>query len=60
MRNIDSSNWMEGSELVEIKAVNLDKRRLNEFQLYFKMKRPNADESKKKTDVAPGSPAKKS
>jgi type IV pilus assembly protein PilN len=60
MRNIDSSNWMEASELVEIKAVDdaKSKRRLNEFQLYFKMKRPNADDSKKK-DIAPGSGVKK-
>jgi type IV pilus assembly protein PilN len=51
MRNIDSSNWMEGSELVEIKAIDQNKRRLNEFQMYFKMKRPNADDAKKKGDI---------
>jgi type IV pilus assembly protein PilN len=51
MRNIDSSNWMESSELVEIKAIDLNKRRLNEFQMSFKMKRPNADDAKKKGDI---------
>jgi hypothetical protein len=59
MRNIDSSNWMEGSELVEIKAIEQNKRRLNEFLLNFKMKRPNADDSKKKDLLAPGSAVKK-
>lgn len=52
MRNIDSSNWMEGSELAEIKAVNVDKRRLNEFTLSFKMKRPSTDEAKKNATPA--------
>jgi hypothetical protein len=50
MRSIDSSQFMEGSELVQIAAVTLDKRRLNEFSMYFRMKRPN-DDSKKKGDI---------
>lgn len=33
MRNLDSSEWMENSQLLEIKAVTVDKRRLNEFTL---------------------------
>jgi type IV pilus assembly protein PilN len=58
MRNIDGSTWMEGSELVEIKAVIAEKRRLNEFSLNFKMKRPGADDAKKKADAPkPASPA---
>ena len=58
MRNIDASNWMEGAELVEIKAVIADKRRVNEFSLNFKMKRPSAEDAKKKADAAkPASPA---
>jgi len=57
MRNIDGSNWMEGSELVEIKAVIQDKRRLNEFSLNFKMKRPGADDAKKKDAPKPATPA---
>jgi type IV pilus assembly protein PilN len=60
MRNIDSSNWMEGSELVEIKAITIDKRRLNEFSLNFKMKRPSTDETKKKADAIPAAAGKKS
>ena len=60
MRNIDGSNWMESPELVEIKAVTVDKRRLNEFSLSFRMKRPSADEAKKKADIKPAAiaPAK--
>jgi type IV pilus assembly protein PilN len=57
MRNIDSSNWMESSELVEIKAVTVANRRLNEFSLYFKMKRPSADEAKKKAEAKPAAAA---
>ena len=58
MRNIDGSNWMEGAELVEIKAVIADKRRLNEFSLHFKMKRPSAEDATKKADAAkPATPA---
>jgi type IV pilus assembly protein PilN len=52
MRNIDSSEWMQSSELVEIKAVMQDKRRLNEFSVNFKMKRPKAEEAKKKEEAA--------
>jgi type IV pilus assembly protein PilN len=62
MRNIDSSNYMEGSELIEIKAVQLDKRRVNEFSLSFKMKRPTTDDAKAgglpKPKGAPAVPAK--
>ena len=58
MRNIDGSNWMEAAELVEIKAVIAEKRRVNEFSLNFKMKRPGVEDAKKKADAAkPVSPA---
>jgi type IV pilus assembly protein PilN len=39
MRNIEASPWLEKPLLIEIKAVVLDKRRLNEFSLNAKLKR---------------------
>ncbi|WP_153115023.1 PilN domain-containing protein [Rhodocyclus tenuis] len=33
MRNFDASPWLEKPQLVEIKAVTVDKRRLNEFTM---------------------------
>ena len=39
MRNIEASEWMERPELVEIKAVTVERRRLNEFNLNAFMKR---------------------
>lgn len=39
MRNLEASPWMEQPQLVEIKAVTVDKRRLNEFAMSFLMTR---------------------
>ncbi|MEI7613187.1 MAG: PilN domain-containing protein [Betaproteobacteria bacterium] len=39
MRNIEASSWLEKPLLIEIKAVVLDKRRLNEFSLNAMLKR---------------------
>lgn len=39
MRNIEASPWLEKPQLIEIKAVMLDKRRLNEFSMTAKLKR---------------------
>jgi type IV pilus assembly protein PilN len=39
MRNIEASPWLEKPLLIEIKAVVLDKRRLNEFSLNARLKR---------------------
>jgi type IV pilus assembly protein PilN len=39
MRNIEASPWLEKPVLVEIKAVAVDKRRLNEFSLNASIKR---------------------
>ncbi len=39
MRNLESSPWMASPQLMEIKAVTVDKRRLNEFVLVFQLKR---------------------
>lgn len=39
MRNIESSPWLEKPQLIEIKAVTVDKRRLNEFNMNAFLKR---------------------
>jgi len=39
MRNIEASPWLEKPQLIEIKAVMLDKRRLNEFSMNASLKR---------------------
>ncbi len=39
MRNIEASPWLEKPQLLEIKAVMIDKRRLNEFSMNASIKR---------------------
>lgn len=51
MRNIDSSPWLERPELIEVKAANVEKRRLSEFDMYLSLKRTAA-----KDDSAKGAP----
>ena len=48
MRNIEASPWLERPQLVEIKAVTVDKRRLNEFSLNAFVKRNQNQEVAKK------------
>lgn len=48
MRNIEASPWMERPVLIEIKAVTVDKKRLNEFNLSAFMKRSKSQEASKK------------
>ena len=48
MRNIDASLWLEKPQLIEIKAVMLDKRRLNEFSLNVLLKRAPVQDGGKK------------
>jgi type IV pilus assembly protein PilN len=43
MRNIEASPWLEKPELLEIKAVTVDKRRLNEFGMNASLKRAAVD-----------------
>ncbi|HOL63783.1 MAG TPA: PilN domain-containing protein [Accumulibacter sp.] len=45
MRNIEASLWLEKPELLEIKAVLVDKRRLNEFSMNAAIKRTPAPTS---------------
>ena len=45
MRNIEASPWLERPELVEIRATNVDKKRVSEFNLNFSLKRLQADKA---------------
>lgn len=38
MRNIDSSQWLEKPVLVEVKAANVDKKRVSEFSMFLFLK----------------------
>lgn len=58
MRNIDASPWLEKPQLLEIKAVIAEKRRLNEFSLNASLKRVPAQEAEKKAGVGPAESAK--
>jgi len=48
MRNIEASSWLEKPQLIEIKAVMVDKRRLNEFNMNVSLKREPAQDGGKK------------
>ena len=48
MRNIEASPWLEKPQLVEIKAVIVDKRRLNEFSMNAFLKREPIQDGGKK------------
>jgi type IV pilus assembly protein PilN len=39
MRNLEGSPWIESPQLLEIKAIAIDKRRLNEFVLILQLTR---------------------
>ena len=49
MRNVESSPWLERPVLVEVKAANVDKRRVSEFSMFLFLKRA--------VDPAPAKPA---
>lgn len=53
MRNLDASKITEKSDLVEIKAVSVGNRRLNEFTLNVNIRRAPADDAKKGATKAP-------
>ena len=48
MRNIEASPWLEKPQLIEIKAVAVDKRRLNEFSMNASLKRAAAGQGVQK------------
>jgi type IV pilus assembly protein PilN len=53
MRNIEASPWLGSPGLVEVKASNVDKRRVSEFELNLSLKKPTPD-----AKSAPAAPAK--
>ena len=58
MRNIESSPWLAAPNLIEIKAVNLGKMRISEFNMKLVLKRPAAPDAKAAAKApAPGKPA---
>ena len=48
MRNVEASPWLEKPQLLEIKAVLVDKRRLNEFTMNVFLKRDTLQDGGKK------------
>lgn len=54
MRNIEASPWLENPELVEVKAANVDKRRIAEFNMYMSLKRLAVEAPKPAAKPAPG------
>lgn len=53
MRNIEASPWLESPQLIEIKAVTVDKRRLNEFNMTAVIKRASVANEDKKSGTKP-------
>jgi type IV pilus assembly protein PilN len=57
MRNLESSQWLEKPELIEIKTTQVNNKRASEFSLNVRIKRPKVEEntaSKGKTKPRPG------
>jgi type IV pilus assembly protein PilN len=48
MRNIESSQWLEKPQLLEIKAVTVDKKRISDFNMNVVIKRTASQEASKK------------
>ena len=48
MRNIEASPWLDKFQLIEMKAVKVDKRRLNVFDLNASLKRVPVESGVKK------------
>jgi type IV pilus assembly protein PilN len=48
MRNIEASPWLEKPQLIEIKAVTVDKHPLNEFSMNLALKREPVQDGGKK------------
>jgi type IV pilus assembly protein PilN len=55
MRNIEASPWLDQPLLVEVKAANVDKKRVAEFNMYLNLKRVAAKDPAK--DVPKPAPA---
>lgn len=48
MRNLDASPWLENPQLIEVKAVMLSGRRINEFSMNITLTRARNEEGGKK------------
>lgn len=44
MRNIEASPWLEKPQLIEVKAANVDKKRVSEFNMFLSLKRVATEE----------------
>jgi len=47
MRNIEASPWLEQPLLVEVKAANVDRKRVSEFNMYLNLKRSAGNDAAK-------------
>jgi type IV pilus assembly protein PilN len=52
MRNIEASPWLEKPHLIEVKATNVDKKRVSEFSLNLQLKRVATEEKGGKAPAA--------
>jgi type IV pilus assembly protein PilN len=59
MRNIESSQYLGNPGLVEVKAVNVARRRVSEFNLNFRLKRQQAPQAQEAAKPAAKPEAKK-
>jgi type IV pilus assembly protein PilN len=48
MRNLEASPWLENPQLIEVKAIVLNGRRINEFAMNITMTRIKPDDGKGK------------
>jgi type IV pilus assembly protein PilN len=53
MRNIEASPWLEKPELIEVRAANVEKKRVSEFNLYLSLKRVATDDKGAKAVAKP-------
>jgi len=60
MRNIDSSPLLQKAELIEVKAANVDKRRVSEFNMFMSLKRAQTEPPKPAGQAPAKDAAKKS
>jgi type IV pilus assembly protein PilN len=59
MRNIEASPWLDQPLLVEVKAANVDKKRVAEFNMYLNLKRVAAKDPAKDAPKPAPAAAKK-
>lgn len=59
MRNIEASPWLASPGLIEVKASNIDRRRVSEFNMNLSLKRPDPAKDKDAPKAAPSKDAAK-